>query len=228
MVAIATAPARSSRPSKSPRVPPLCNGDRLTGAEFMRRYEASGHDIKAELINAISYVMMPAHFEGHGVADSITNFWLGYYACKTPGVQHAQNVTARLTRLDIPQPDGVLLWKPEHGGQTRTSKDDYLEGAPELVVEIAASSANYDMHDKRDAYLRAGVREYIVVRTWDKAVSWFILEDDQYIELQPDKKGIYHSQVFPGLWLNVPALLALDRAKVLATLEAGLAVKKKR
>jgi len=227
MVAIAKAPLRRAKLPPA-RVPPLANGDRLTAAEFMRRYESTQEDFKAELINGITYVMMPAHFEGHGVADSITNLWLGHYAWKTTGVQHAQNVTTKLSRFDIPQPDGVLLWKAEKGGQTRRTPDDYLEGAPELVVEVAASSSNYDMHDKRDAYLRAGVKEYIVVRTWDKAVSWFILEDDQYIELQPDKKGVCRSQVFPGLWLNVPALIALDRAGVLNTLEAGLADRKKR
>ena len=194
----------------------------------MRRYEASGDNIKAELINGTAYVMMPAHFEGHGVSDSITNFWLGYYACKTPGVQHAQNATTMLSRFDIPQPDGMLIWLPEKGGKTRRTEDDYLEGAPELIIEVAASSRNYDLHDKRDAYLRAGVKEYVVVQTWDKVVSWFMLENDEYILQKPDKKGVCRSQVFPGLWLNVPALLALDRGGVLNTLEAGLAARKKR
>ncbi len=224
VAALAKAPARRA----SRRVPPLFNGDRLTAAEFMRRYEACGEDVKAELINGIAYVMMPAHFEGHGVSDSITNFWLGYYACKTQGVQHAQNATTKLSRLDIPQPDGLLMWLPEKGGQARKSEDDYLEGAPELVVEIAASSRNYDLFDKRDAYLRAGVKEYIVVQTWDKIVNWFILENDEYAAMKPDKKGVLRSRVFPGLWLNAPALLALDRAGVLSTLEHGLADRKRR
>jgi Putative restriction endonuclease len=30
--------------------------------------------------------------------------------------------------------------------------DEYLEGVPELMVEIAASSASYDLHDKRWVY----------------------------------------------------------------------------
>jgi len=48
------------------------------------------------------------------------------------------------------------------GGQSRISEDDYIEGAPELIVEIAASTASYDLHDKLRAYRRNGVREYQV------------------------------------------------------------------
>jgi Uma2 family endonuclease len=37
--------------------------------------------------------------------------------------------------------------------------DGYIEGAPELIAEIAAGSASYDLHDKLNAYRRNKVRE---------------------------------------------------------------------
>jgi Uma2 family endonuclease len=40
------------------------------------------------------------------------------------------------------QPDALLRIKI--AGQSTISDDDYIEGAPELIVEIAASSASYD------------------------------------------------------------------------------------
>ena len=46
------------------------------------------------------------------------------------------------------------------GGRTRISEGDYLDGAPELIVGIAASSASYDLHAKREAHRRNGVQVY--------------------------------------------------------------------
>ena len=87
----------------------------------------------------------------------------------------------------------------------RISTDDYVEGAPELLAEIAASSASYDMHDKMDAYRRNGVQEYLVWRVYDEQLDWFALRDGEYIRLTPDESGVTSSRVFPGLRLAVAA-----------------------
>ena len=71
----------------------------------------------------------------------------------------------RLDEDNEPQPDVLLRIEPDAGGQSRVSGDDYIEGAPELVVEIVASSTSVDLHDKLRAYRRNGVREYVVWRT---------------------------------------------------------------
>lgn len=134
----------------------------------------------------------------------------------------ADNATLRLDLDNEPQPDALLRVEPQAGGQARVSDDDYLEGAPELVVEIAASSATYDLHDKLRVYRRNGVREYVVWRVHDRQIDWFALEDDEYRRLEPDGAGLIHSTVFPGLQLLVGALLAGDLASVLAELRRGI------
>ena len=53
------------------------------------------------------------------------------------------------------QPDAVLL---RHGGQTRLSDDGYIEGAPEFVAEIAASTATIDLRDKKRVYGRSMIK----------------------------------------------------------------------
>ena len=45
------------------------------------------------------------------------------------------------------------------------------QGAPDLIVEIAASSASYDLHGKKDVDERHGVQEYIVWRTLDQKIG---------------------------------------------------------
>lgn len=107
-------------------------------------------------------------------------------------------------------------------GRSRLSADDYVEGSPELIVEIAASSASHDLHDKMRAYRRNGVREYLVWRVYEKQFDWFVLADDVYGPLTPDASGLLHSQVFPGLCLAVEALLSGDVAGVLAALQTGV------
>jgi len=90
-------------------------------------------------------------------------------------------------------------------------------------VEVAASSASYDLHDKKRAYRRNGVLEYLVWQVADQTINWFSLQADDYLLLQPDQTGVMKSLVFPGLNLQVEALLAGELAKVLAIVQAGIA-----
>ncbi len=91
-----------------------------------------------------------------------------------------------------------------------------------MIVEIAASSAAIDLHSKFRVYRRAGVREYLVWRTRDQEFDWFVLEKGDYQPNTPDAKGILRSRQFPGLILDVKALLNDDIGRVLDVLQTGL------
>lgn len=211
--------ARSDWPEG--KLPPLETGDRLTRAEFERRYEAMPHLKKAELIEGVVYVPSPVRHRRHGRPNARLVTWLGVYEAATPGVEAADNTTARLDVDNEPQPDGLLLIDPARGGQARISVDDFIEGAPELAAEIAASSVSYDLNIKLNVYRRNGVREYVVWRVLNREIDWFVLREGQFERLLPDAQGIYRSEVFPGLWLDAPALLRGDLAAVLARLQEG-------
>ena len=111
----------------------------------------------------------------------------------------------------------------EPGGQSRRDDDGYIEGAPELIAEVAASSASYDLHDKLRVYQRNGVREYIVWRTVDQRIDWFELADDEYRPLRADGQDVIRSKVFPGLALAIDALLVGDFPVVESTLREAMA-----
>ena len=210
-------------PARPTRAPLLENGDRLTRAEFERRYEARPELKKAELIEGVVHLPSPTRFGSHARPHAAIMLWLGTYAAATPGVEVSDNPTVRLDLDNEPQPDAALLIDPEVGGQARVSEDDYVEGAPELVAEIAASSASYDLHDKLHVYRRNGVREYLVWRTLDRGFDWLELADGAYRPRQPDDSGLVASRVFPGLRLAVDALLSGDLPAVLAAQQRGLA-----
>ena len=198
---------------------PLENGDRLSRFEFERRYEAMPHLKKAELIEGAVYMASPLRIKSHGEPHSLLITWLGTYKAFTPSTVIGDNSTVRLDLDNEPQPDAVLFIP---GRQATIGADDYIEGAPELVVEVAASSAAIDLHDKKRAYRRNGVQEYLVWRTLEHQIDWFGLQADEYVTQQPDEKGIIRSRVFPGLWLVVSALLSGEMTTVLSVLQQGL------
>lgn len=204
---------------KRQSVPPLASGDRLTRAEFERRYEATPEHFKAELIEGVVYVASPVRaFHGDPHFNLIA--WLSAYSIATPGIQGSDNATTRLDLDNEPQPDVSL--RIVQGGTSTLSEDGYIEGAPELVAEIATSSAAIDLGAKKNAYRRNRVQEYLVWQTFENQFSWFRLENELYVLVEPDENGMIQSQVFPGLWLNVDALLNNEMIAVMNTLQIGL------
>lgn len=195
-------------------VPFLENGDVLHAREFLRRFERMPDVKKAELIEGIVYMGSPVSVK-HAEADSLIQGWLLAYAAKNKQVRVAANVTVQLDPENTVQPDALLRLLPDHGGECRPGDKGYLRGAPELIVEIAASSASVDLHDKRRAYERNGVKEYLVWRVLEGQLDWFRLEGDEYVKQVPDAGGMIRGGMFLDLCLNVPALLAGDAAAVL-------------
>lgn len=204
-------------------IPPLENGDRLTRYEFERRYDAMPSLKKAELIEGIVYMPSPIRFENHAEPHAQIITWLGVYCAATPGVKLGDNASVRLDADNEPQPDALLRLESNLGGQSQISNDDYVEGPPEMIVEIAGSSAAYDLHDKLKVHRRNGVQEYVVWQIHDNRLDWFGLDKGVYIALAADASQVIHSQLFPGLRLDIAALLEGDLAKVLAELQNGLA-----
>ena len=203
---------------RTPEVLPLENGDMLTLAEFMRRYEQMHHVKKAELIEGTVYMPSPVRADHHAKLDGFIHSWLFNYSAMHE-LEFYPNATLLLDSDNAFQPDSMLCSKPRKGGRVWLNDKGYLCGSPELVVEVAASSATIDLRDKLRVYRRRGVSEYIVWRTADKAVDWFVLEEGEYIPMTAGKDHKLRSKIFHGLVLDVEALLALDGAKVLAAIE---------
>lgn len=217
-----SAPVITPNISMPSTIPILENGDKLTRAEFERRYHAMPKLKKAELIEGIVYLMAsPLRINHHGAPHADIIGWLSFYKAFTPNLQLGDNCTVRLDLDNEPQPDALL--RIDVGGRSTISEDDYVEGAPELIVEVAASSVSLDLHQKLNVYRRNQVQEYLVWRIDDRQFDWFKLNNGEYLPLEPNPEGIICSEIFPGLWLDKTALLEGNLAKVLTTLQQGLA-----
>jgi Uma2 family endonuclease len=218
-----TASTRTILPGFENGIRPLEAGDRLSRPEFELRYDAMPHGMKAELLEGVVYTPSPVRLLRHGQPHAQLIVWLGNYTTATPGVIVADIASTRLDLDNEPQPDAILLLDPAKGGQARVSPDDYIEGAPELLAEVASSSVSYDLDVKLKVYRRNGVLEYIVWRVLDRQIDWFSLKEGDYTRMSVDENGLYKSHAFPGLWLNSADLVRGDMAAVAATLNRGLA-----
>jgi Uma2 family endonuclease len=214
------APYPTSAPAAAP---PLIAGQCMSREEFEQRYSAHPEIKHAELIEGVVYVSSPIRIAYHAKPHASMMTWLGVYKAATPGVHLADNGTVRLDANNEPQPDAFLWLEPTAGGQATLSADDYLVGPPELVVEVAASSATYDLGVKRKVYARNGIQEYIVVQTHERRVNWFSLQGREYSTLAPRADGVLCSRVFPGLWLQPAAIWPDDLTTILSVLQQGLA-----
>ena len=226
--------ARITRPAAVPR---LHDGDRLDADEFLRRYAAEKRACAAELIGGVvritrtrvvrdgqEMIVPPIDALGHSEphADLIT--WLRVYAAHTPHTGAGGPATTVLpSSATAVEPDAGLRILPEAGGRASIGADGFIHGSPELLLEISHTSTARDLGEKRVAFEAAGVKEYIVWRTRDAALDWFVLKRKRYVPLVPHTDGSLRSAVFPGLWLDVPALIAGDMARVLALLQQGTA-----
>ncbi|MFW6296698.1 MAG: Uma2 family endonuclease [Halothece sp.] len=206
----------------SQKLPILENGDRVTRDEFERRYHRMPNVKKAELIEGKVYMPSPVRVSRHAQPHSLMITWLTIYSVATPNSMALDNATVRLDFDNEPQPDALLRLDESVGGNSQVSEDDYVEGAPELIVEIASSSASYDLHDKLQVYRRNGVREYLVWLVGDKEFRWYLWTEGTYQQLSPDESGILKSPFFSGLWLDVSALLAGEMQQVLSVLNSGV------
>lgn len=198
---------------------PLITGMRMEREEFIRRWDALPDLKNAELIEGTVFVSSPvgrthSRFDGHFSA------WLWTYANSTAHVSTGHNETCYMLE-SAPQPD-CYLRIDQRGNAAPDDEGRFIEGAPELIVEICESSHAHDFGPKKALYQRAGVREYITVDTFAKRLAWRFLKEGSYIELDPDSGGILRSHVFPGLWLSPQHVWPLDGRAMLALLEQGL------
>jgi len=198
---------------------PLVTGEKLSREEFLRRWEALPGLKFAELLEGVVHVPSPLS-HAHGSQDPVVSYWLTHYAGYTPGCEVIGNATWLMLE-DAPQPDCCLRIKPEFGGQSGLERG-YARGAPELIVEVAVSSAARDLGPKVRLYRAAGVQEYITVLVEESQVIWRRLVSGAWATLEPGSDGLIRSVVFPGLWLDPAALLRKDIPRVTEVVNQGL------
>jgi Uma2 family endonuclease len=206
---------------RSATLPPLLAGQHLDQPTFHERYEAMPPSVRAELIGGV--VSMPPMVSSEHGDDHVPIVGIFFlYQRATPGVRANIESSTVLNNRNEVQPDCSLRILAEYGGQTRTIPQ-WIQGAPELVVEIARSSLSIDLGSKLNEYQEAGVKEYVVFALDPDQIFWHVRRNERLVAIPPGEGGIYRSEAFPGLWLDPAAYFRLDLDGLVATLDRGLA-----
>jgi Uma2 family endonuclease len=198
---IASANRLTKKPTPAEAVFLLENGARMDRRTFHELYLFTPESFGAELIGGEVYVSSPVSAR-HSVPHARLVGLMLYYVRETPGIEVHDNCTTILGEHSEPQPDAALAIERSCGGQSRINKEGYLEGAPELVGEIAASSAAIDLGKKKEDYEKAGVLEYLVFLMKEQELIWHTRREGGFEPLAPSAAGILKSQAFPGFWLS--------------------------
>ncbi|MDX2153136.1 MAG: Uma2 family endonuclease [Bryobacteraceae bacterium] len=194
-------------------------GDALSRDEFLALWERMPAIKFAELIDGLVYIPSPLSFD-HGRYDLLSHAFFRHYCDRSGRYQGLANATWLMLE-SAPQPDLALRLLPEFGGRTEV-ENSLAKGVPDLVVEVVRSSRSYDLGPKLALYQRAGVPELVAALTDEKRIQWRVLQNGSYQLLSPED-GIFRSPSLPGLWLDEQAFWADDLARLLATLQKGLA-----
>jgi Uma2 family endonuclease len=203
------------------KFPLLETGFHLSADEFHARYKQMPEHVRAELIEGIVYMASPL-YSPHGDGHFLLTQVLGAYEEETPGVIGSIATSVRLDGKNEFQPDIHLRIHPECGGRTKNPENKLIIGGPEFVSEVSNTTLEMDLHEKFEVYLRDGVQEYLVWQLAEEKLSLFAQESGRFREVRRDAKGILQSTVMPGLWLNAPAILALNKKAALKTVRDGV------
>ena len=108
----------------------------------------------------------------------------------------------------VAQPD-VLYVSPER----REILQDWIEGAPDLVVEVLSpSTARMDRLLKLDRYAEAGVREYWLVDPVARTIEFYVNGGEHFVVHAPTG-GSWKSPAVSGVELDVDRLWAAVEGK---------------
>ena len=115
-------------------------------------------------------------------------------------------IDVELSPKDVFQPDVVVLLKESR----EKLRERHIVGAPDLVVEVASpGTAPYDRLTKYDAYARAGVPEYWIVRPDAHTVEVLVLDGATYRSLGIfGEQATLPSRVVPELPVHVEQFFA--------------------
>ena len=153
-------------------------GMRMTLDEFLSFDETDG---KWELDDGVLYIM-PSGTRDHQflIGEFIWNFKNYLNGLDEPPAQFYHEMTTILSREQqrAPEPDLVIILE----GRPGVLEGRWVEGAPDIAIEVLSTERSRDLVRKRQIYAEAGILEYWPIDPRNDTVTQLELRDGQYVE----------------------------------------------
>ncbi|HEX6384139.1 MAG TPA: Uma2 family endonuclease [Anaerolineae bacterium] len=160
-----------------------------------------------EVLDGELYISPPPTISHQNSVTSLTASMRMYAVDHDLGLVLTSPVGVRLPAQEVPvQPDIVFVSKERRD----IVGEEYIEGVPDLVVEVLSpSNWLYDRGKKQEAYRQAGVREYWIVDYRAKTVEVLVLEESAYVLIDKFGEGdVARSAVLTGFEVAVEDVFA--------------------
>ncbi len=143
-------------------------------------YDEQGNEIRTELIDGRLYMMSPSpSFNHHHIAYNIATIFSQYLWSKKCCVPFSDGMDLYLSDENHFIPDFMIVCDRNKIKTTGIHAGVY--GAPDLVVEVLSpSSAKNDLGKKKDAYEKAGVKEYWIVSPGERRIDVYLLSERRF------------------------------------------------
>jgi Uma2 family endonuclease len=173
-------------------------------------------DQKADLINGVIYMASPENTDANELFVWLIVLFHSFVDYYDLGKVYGSRVAFHLDENSSPEPDIAFVAKMN----LRRAKRRWVEGAPDVAVEIVSpDSIERDYDKKRKKYEEAGVPEYWSIDEIEETVTLLRLgSDGKYREIKP-QNGEYHSSVLSGFWLRPEWLFHVPRPRKLDALQ---------
>ncbi len=157
-------------------------------------------DTRAEWVNGEIIVVSPASDPHQDLSDFLTTVLRTFLEEKGLGIVRSAPFQMK-TGENLPGREPDLFYLAQDN--IHRLEETFLDGPADLVIEIVSpDSRERDWDVKYPEYETGGVKEYWIIDPELEQASFFVLEDGQYTERQPEA-GIYQSPLLPGFRLNV-------------------------
>jgi Uma2 family endonuclease len=172
---------------------------KMTYEEFLERFDENAH---VEWVNGEAIVHMPPIEPHQDIVTFLVTLLRFYVDLRGLGLLLTAPFELRLPTGSSREPDILFLAREHYERRTR----ERWVGAADLLVEVQSErTAKYDLREKLNDYLLAGVREYWAIdpRPRVQMVRLFVLsESGGYEEAVQDERGRLHLTVLPGFWVD--------------------------
>jgi len=133
-------------------------------------------------------IMVPAPMPYHQEVSKRLEYLLYEYAelKQNLGKIYDAPIDVCLGEEETYQPDIVFI----SNERLQIIKEDKIEGAPDIVIEILSpSTAYYDLVHKKEIYARHGVREYWIVDPMEKKIEVYENKNGEFALFKKAGKG---------------------------------------